>query len=95
MNKGLIYKVKYTENDKEKQKMYYIKLERTAKINEIEYNIFLDYEKPEEKKNPKAILFSIETPFKSNLCLLQFIGKKFDFEIDTTNRTIVSIEYEE
>lgn len=82
MNKGIIYKVKFNENN---EKEYYIKLERTVTINGTEYNIFLYYENPENKKDPKSQLVPIDTAFTFTSDLTSLIGKKLNFEIEINN----------
>lgn len=91
MNKGVIYKVKFNaKNEKE----CFIKLERTEIINGKEYNIFLYYENFEEKKDPKAKLVPVDTPFTFNIDLISIVGKKLNFEVDKDIKKLISIEYE-
>lgn len=85
MNEGVIYKVKLNENNK---KTYYIKLERTVKIGEIEYNIFID------SNQPMAELIPVDTPFKFSSDLTSLIDKKLEFEINKETKKIISIVYE-
>lgn len=85
MNEGVIYKVKLNENN---EKTYYIKLERTVKIGEIEYNIFID------SNQLNAELIPVDTPFMFSSDLTSLIDKKLEFEIDKKANKIISIVYE-
>ena len=67
MNKGLIYKVKFSENNTNE---YYIKLENIVEINKKEYNVFID------SNIPSATLISVDTAFTANVDLMLFVGKK-------------------
>lgn len=85
MNKGIIYKIKFNETDGFR---YLIKLERTVKIGEEEYNIIID------TKELKAHLLAVDTEFSATKDLTPFLGKKLGLEIDLASKKIVSIEYE-
>ncbi len=85
MNKGLIYKVKFSENNTNE---YYIKLENIIEINKKEYNVFID------SNIPSATLISVDTAFTANVDLMLFVGKKVDFEIDSKSNKIKAIEYD-
>lgn len=92
MNKGVIYKIEV-----DKVLHYYIRLERTVKIKDTEYNIFID---DTNASDLKAEIVPIEEYFTCGLDLSAYLGKKFDFDIvvkhDEKNRfTIKSVEYYE
>ncbi len=92
MNKGIIYKIEVDEIVR-----YYIKLERTVKIKDTEYNIFVD---DTNFSKPNAELVSIEEYFTCGLDLSVYLGKKLDFDIvvkqDKKNGfAIKSVEYYE
>lgn len=92
MNKGIIYKITVDE-----ALHYYIKLERTVKIKDTEYNIFVD---DTNFSKPNAELVPIEEYFTCGLDLSVYLGKKLDFDIvvkqDKKNGfAIKSVEYYE
>ena len=66
----------------------HIKLERTVKIGEIEYNIFID------SNQLNAELIPVDTPFMFSSDLTSLINKKIDFEINKEANKIISIVYE-
>lgn len=92
MNKGIIYKIEVDEIVR-----YYIKLERTVKIKDTEYNIFIDDTNPFDLK---AEIVPIKEYFTCALDLFAYLGKKLDFDIavkqdEKNGFAIKSFEYYE
>lgn len=92
MNKGIIYKIEVDEIVR-----YYIKLERTVKIKDTEYNIVID---DTNAPDLKAEIVPIEEYFTCALDLSAYLGKKFDFDIavkqdEKNGFAIKSVEYYE
>lgn len=87
MNKGIIYKVKIDDGFH-----YYIRLEKTEKIGDTEYNIFIG-EPNGSDTNVKLV--PIEEGFTFEKNLTPFLGKKLEFCIDIDNETLTSVEYYE
>ena len=74
MNKGIIYKVKIDDDFH-----YYIRLEKTEKIGDTEYNIFIC---EPNGSVAKAELVSVEVGYTFGKDLTSLLGKKLDFCID-------------
>lgn len=87
MNKGIIYKIKVDE-----ALHYYIKLERTVKIKDVEYNIFVD---DTNISQPNAKLIAVEECFSCELNLSAYLGKKLNFGIDLDKKQLTSVGYYE
>ncbi len=101
MNEGIIYKVKI-----DKGLHYYIRLEKTEKIGDTEYNIFIG-EPNGSDTNVKLV--PVEAGYTFEKDLTSFLGKKLEFCIDfvkeeskdekenTAKEKIIlkSVEYEE
>lgn len=71
---------------------YYIKLERTVKIKDVEYNIFVD---DTNISKPNAKLIAVEEYLTCEFDLSAFLGKKLNFGIDWKNKKLTSVEYYE
>lgn len=87
MNKGIIYKIEV-----DKVLHYYIRLERTVKIKDAEYNIFID---DTDDAKPKADLVSVEEYFTCEFDLSAYLGQKLNFGTDCNNKKLTSVEYYE
>lgn len=94
MNKGIIYKIKFgTEQGRQDEKetlRYFTKLERNVKIEDKEYNIFIDTDNmfKSSEENPKAKLLSVNTEFSSAIDLAGFLGKKLNFKVLELNNNV-------
>lgn len=86
MNKGIIYKVKIDDDFH-----YYIRLEKTEKIGDTEYNIFIG---EPNGSVAKAELVSVEVGYTLGKDLTSLLGKKLNFGIDCDNKKLTSVEYE-
>lgn len=87
MNNGIIYKVKI-----DKDFHYYIRLEKTEKIGDTEYNIFIG---EPNGSAPKAELVPVEVGYTFGKDLTSLLGKKLEFCIDLVNKTLISVAYGE
>ena len=78
MNKGIITKIVI----KEGKTFFNIRLDRTVKIGDVEYNIYVDAD------NIKAYLFATDFPC-DNLTngVITTINNKFDFKLKITAKT--------
>lgn len=89
MNKGVIYKIKIEESGNIK---YCIRLDRNVKIEDKEYNIYVDKNKKDNNYANAATLFSVDREFDPKIPLPVCTGKKYNFELDEKCARIISIE---
>lgn len=80
MNEGIITKIFSSKNNKKQETLCNIRLDRNVKIDEIEYNIYVD------ANNKKSYLFKTDTKVKIGFQgVIVGLSNKYSFELDFTN----------